>query len=344
MTSDTRPLVWILGTGGTIAQWASTRLTFVEYSTDKHLDVQQNLERIPEAQQFVRTKAEHLWHVGSGIKTAELLPLAKKVNDIFSDDPEVAGVVVTHGTYSMEETAYWLHLTVKSDKPVVVTGTQRPPSAMGTDADNNLLDALILAGSPEARGKGALLMFNNEIQAAREVTKTNSHRLETFQSRDLGMLGYVDSDLQVKFYRQSTRKHTYQSEFDISKLTDLPRVDIVYAYQDSDGVAVRAFVEAGAEGIILAGGTAGGGIGGGSSSNASRKASGEALREARENGIMVVATNRNGAGQMIRSARQRELGVIAGDNLSAHKARILLRLALTKTRDPEEIQRMYDTY
>lgn len=342
MTSETRPLVWLLGTGGTIAQWGSPRLTFVEYGTGEYLDVHQNLERIPEVQQFVRTKAEHLWNVGSGIKTAELLPLAKKINGLM-EDPEVAGVVVTHGTYSMEETTYWLHLTVKSEKPVVVTGTQRPPSAMGTDADNNLLDALILAGSPEARGKGAMLLFNNEIQAAREVTKTNSHRLETFQSRELGLLGYVDSDLKVKFYRQSTRKHTYETEFDVSNLEDLPRVDIIYAYQDSDSVAVGAFVEAGAQGIVLAGGGAGGGIGGGGGGGA-RADSGEALREARKKGIMVVATNRNGAGQMIRSSQQKEHGVIAGDNLSAQKARILLRLALTKTQDPEDIQRMFDTY
>ena len=271
-----------------------------------------------------------------------MLPLAKKINGLM-EDPEVAGVVVTHGTYSMEETTYWLHLTVKSEKPVVVTGTQRPPSAMGTDADNNLLDALILAGSPEARGKGAMLLFNNEIQAAREVTKTNSHRLETFQSRELGLLGYVDSDLKVKFYRQSTRKHTYETEFDISNLEDLPRVDIIYAYQDSDSVAVGAFVEAGAQGIVLAGGGAGGGIGGGGGGGA-RAEGGQALQEARKKGIMVVATNRNGAGQMIRSSQQKEHGVIAGDNLSAQKARILLRLALTKTQDPEDIQRMFDTY
>jgi L-asparaginase len=340
--SAIRPLVWLLGTGGTIAQWADSRLAFVEYGTDKHIDVHGNLERIPEIQHFVRTKAEHLWNVGSGIKTTELLPLTKRVTQILLN-PEVTGVVVTHGTYSMEETAYWLHLTVRNNKPVVVTGTQRPPSAMGTDADNNLFDALILAGSKDAHGKGVLVTLNNEIQAAREVTKTNSHRLETFQSRELGMLGYVDSDLTVKFYRQSTRRHTYQSEFDISDLVDLPRVDILYAYQDADDVALKAFVSAGAQGVVLAGAQAGGGLGG-TPTGGYQRTGGKAIEEARRAGVMVVATNRNGAGQMIRSGQQRKHGIISGDNLSPQKARILLRLALTITTNPEEIQRMFDEY
>ncbi|MQG73888.1 MAG: asparaginase [SAR202 cluster bacterium] len=339
---DTRPLVWLLGTGGTIAQWADSRLAFVEYGTDKHIDVHGNLERIPEIQEFVRTEAEHLWNVGSGINTTELLPLSRRVSEILLN-PEVSGVVVTHGTYSLEETAYWLHLTVRNTKPVVVTGTQRPPSAMGTDADNNLFDALILAGSEEARDKGVLVAFNNEIQAAREVTKTNSHRLETFQSRELGMLGYIDSDLKVKFYRQSTRRHTHQSEFDIGELMDLPRVDILYAYQDNDDVAVKAFVAAGAKGLVLSGAQAGGGLGG-TPTGGYQRTGGKGIEEARQAGVMVVATNRNGAGQMIRSVQQRKHGIISGDNLSAQKARILLRLALTMTTDPEEIQRMFDQY
>ena len=179
-----------------------------------------------------------------------------------------------------------------------------------------------------------MLCLNDEINAAREVTKTNSHRLETFQSRELGFLGYLDSDLQPVFYRQSTRKHTHQTGFDVSGMTDLPRVDIIYAYQDSDGVAVRAFVEAGAEGIVLAGSGAGGGGPRGS----------DDIRQARQKGVMVVAVNRTGSGRMIRSRMQREDGIIAGDNLSAQKARILLRLALTRTRDPEEIQRMFDEF
>ena len=162
LTADTVPLVWLLGTGGTISLWASPRLTFVEHETGQRIDVHQNLGRIPESQQFVRTKAEQLFFVDSGIKTPELLELSNKINTTFEEDPDVAGVVVTHGTYTMEETAYWLHLTVKSDRPVVVTGCQRPPSAMGTDADNNLLGALILAGSPEARAKGVMICMNDE--------------------------------------------------------------------------------------------------------------------------------------------------------------------------------------
>ena len=227
MSSNDRPLVWLLGTGGTIAQWGSSRTTFYDYGTDERLDVFQNLERIPEVNEYIEVRAEHLWQAGSGtIRTPELLALTNKINGIFEDDPAVDGVVVTHGTSSMEETTYWLNLTVKSEKPVVVTG-MRLPSAMGTDADNNLFGALLLAGSADARDKGTLLMLNDEIQAAREVTKQNSYRLETFGSRELGMLGYMDSDLTPVFYRQATRKHTHQTEFKISGLNGLPRVDIL---------------------------------------------------------------------------------------------------------------------
>jgi L-asparaginase type II len=259
------------------------------------------------------------------------LTLSKRINKIFNEDPEVAGVVVTHGTYTMEETAYWLNLTVKSDKPVVITGTMRPPSAMGTDADNNLLDACILAASSEGRGKGVLLVLNNEIQAAREVTKQNSYRLETFGSRELGMLGYLDSDLRPMFYRMSTRKNTYQTEFDVSNLETLPQVDIAYAYEGASGVVVRALTDAGVAGIVAVA------SGGGPEMTT-------ALVEARQKGVVVVAANRTGAGRVIRTSRQRQDGIVAGDNLSLQKARILLMLALTITKDVERIQTMFDTY
>ena len=337
MTSNQLPVVWVLGTGGTISSWGSPRLTFYEYGVaGQRLDVHQNLERIPEVRDFANVKAEHLWMAGSGsLGPTRWLELTKKINRLFQEDPGISGIVVTHGTSSMEETAYWLNLTVKSEKPVVVTGTMRPPSAMGTDSDNNLLGAIILAGSQEARGKGVTVMLNDEINAAREVTKQNSYRIETFGTRELGFLGYLDSDLKPVFYREPVRKHTYQTEFDVDGLSDLPKVYIVYAYEGADDLVVRALIDAKAPGIVIAGMGAGG---------AGGQVQQEALMEASRQGSIVLSSTRAGSGRVIRTSRHREAGWVAADNLSPHKARILLQLALTKTNDPEEIQRMFDAY
>ena len=336
-TSDKKlPLVWLLGTGGTIAATGAPRLTFYEYGVPgQRLDVHQNLERIPEVKDFAQVKAEHLWQAGSGsLGPTRWLELSKKINSIFQNDSNVNGVVVTHGTSSMEETAYWLNLTVKSQNPVVVTGTMRPPSAMGTDSDNNLLGSIILAGSQEAQGMGVTIMLNDEINAARDVTKQNSYRVQTFGSREVGLLGYVDSDLKPVFYRAPTRKHTYQTEFDVSNLDDLPKVYILYAYEGVDDLLARTLIDAKAPGIVLA--SMGPGAAG--------QALSEALVEARQKGANVVVTTRAGAGRIIRTSVYRKNGMVAGDNLSPQKARILLQLALTRTQDPEEIQRMFDTY
>ena len=336
-TSDKKlPLVWLLGTGGTIAATGAPRLTFYEYGVPgQRLDVHQNLERIPEVKDFAQVKAEHLWQAGSGgLGPTRWLELSKKINSIFQNDSNVNGVVVTHGTSSMEETAYWLNLTVKSQNPVVVTGTMRPPSAMGTDSDNNLLGSIILAGSQEAQGMGVTIMLNDEINAARDVTKQNSYRVQTFGSREVGLLGYVDSDLKPVFYRAPTRKHTYQTEFDVSNLDDLPKVYILYAYEGVDDLLARALIDANAPGIVLA--SMGPGAAG--------QALSEALVEARQKGANVVVTTRAGAGRIIRTSVYRKNGMVAGDNLSPQKARILLQLALTRTQDPEEIQRMFNTY
>ena len=336
-TSDKKlPMVWLLGTGGTIAATGAPRLTFYEYGVPgQRLDVHQNLERIPEVKDFAQVKAEHLWQAGSGgLGPTRWLELSKKINSIFQNDSNVNGVVVTHGTSSMEETAYWLNLTVKSQNPVVVTGTMRPPSAMGTDSDNNLLGSIILAGSQEAQGMGVTIMLNDEINAARDVTKQNSYRVQTFGSREVGLLGYVDSDLKPVFYRAPTRKHTHQTEFDVSNLDDLPKVYILYAYEGVDDLLARALIDANAPGIVLA--SMGPGAAG--------QALSEALVEARQKGANVVVTTRAGAGRIIRTSVYRKNGMVAGDNLSPQKARILLQLALTRTRDPEEIQRMFNTY
>src|SRR5262249_33047834 len=170
----------------------------------------------------------------------EWLQLAQRINHVLREDVSLAGVVVTHGTATLEETAYFLHLTVKSDKPVVITGAMRPPTAVGTDADLNLLDATRLAVCPAAGGRGVLTVLNNETQSARDVTKMTAFRVETFTSRELGFLGYVDSDAQVVFYRAVTRPHTTATPFDVTELHELPRVDIIYAYGGADGVLVDA--------------------------------------------------------------------------------------------------------
>ena len=270
-----------------------------------------------------------------GLGPTRWLELSKKINGLFEEDPDISGIVVTHGTSSMEETAYWLNLTVKSEKPVVVTGTMRPPSAMGTESDNNLLGSIILAGSKEAQGMGVTVMLNDEINAARDVTKQNSYRIQTFGTRELGFLGYLDSDLKPMFYREPMRKHTHQTEFDVSNLEDLPKVYIVYAYEGADDLVVRALIEAKAPGIVIAGMGAGG---------AGGQIQQDALIEASKQGAIIVSSTRAGSGRVIRTSRHREAGWVAADNLSPHKARILLQLGLTKTHDPEEIQRTLDTY
>ena len=334
--ADQLPLVWVLGTGGTIAAWGAPRLKFFEYGVPgMRLDVHDNLEQIPEVDQFARVKAEHLIQAGSGgLGDSGWLMVANKVNNLFQDDPEISGIVVTHGTSSLEETAYWLNLTVQSEKPVVVTGTMRPPSAMGTEAYNNLLGAIVLAGSQEAHGMGVTVMLNDEINAAREVTKQNSYRVETFGTRELGFLGYLDSDLKPLFYRRPTRKHTYQSEFDVSGLDALPQVEVLYSYEGASDLQARALVDAGVDGIVV--GSMGPGAVG--------QQVNDALLDARSKGITVVVTTRAGAGRIIRTSVYEQEGIVAGDNLSPQKARILLQLALTRTKDPEQIQQIFNVY
>ena len=280
-------------------------------------------------------EAEDLVSVGStAIGPPEWLMLARRINEISREDEDVAGVVVTHGTATLEETAYFLHLTVKSSRPVVVTGAMRPPTSLGTDADVNLLDAVRVASSSDAARMGVLTVLSNEIQSAREVTKANTFRLETFRPNELGFLGYADSDGTVVFYRAPTRKHTTATPFDIAELKTLPRVDIAYAYAGADGLLVRALVEAGVAGIVA------GGLGSGGSPSKMMAA----LKTATQTGIPVVIATQTGNGRVVRTRRYDEDGYIVADNLSPKKTRILLMLALTKTKDPEEIQRMMLTY
>ncbi len=321
------PLIKVVATGGTIANTPSGRLHAGEV-----------VEAIPDLKKAARLEIEELMRVGSSsISVANWLTLAKRINEIFAKESEVKGVVVTHGSNTVEETGYFLSLTVKSDKPLVLTAAQRQFTTLSSDSPKNFLQAVRVAASDQAKGKGALIVVNDTIHAAREVTKLISYRLETYSSKDLGALGFVDED-QVTFYRAPTKKHTAASQFDVRNLQKLPRVDIIYSYADADGVLIDAAVEQGkADGIVIAAFPTG----------SPTPAMDKTIAKVIAKGIPVVITNRGGMGR-VRDTRGQPGGerssYVWGDNLTPQKARILLMLALTKTKDPKELQRIFAEY
>ena len=328
------PSVHIVATGGSIAGVGPDRLDYILYpELGQHLTIQQSLERVPEVMSVAQVSSEDLISVGStAIGAPEWVRLAARINDLLQGP--VDGLVVTHGTATLEETAYFLHLTVKSSKPVVVTGAMRPPTSISTDADLNLLDAVRVAASPQASGLGVLTILNNEIQCARDVTKANTFRVETFKPNELGFLGYSDSDGQVVLYRAPLRKHTVSTPFRVDESTVLPRVDIVYSYAGSDGMLIDAVAGHGSPGLVVAG------FGGGTFPPLVI----EAAARAAEGGITVVLASRSSAGRVVMTPAKERQGFIVSDNLLPQKARVLLMLALTQTTDREQIQQMFLEY
>jgi len=330
------PLVHVIGTGGSISCIGEGRADFLDYNYgDRHFSIEEMLAHVPEVNAIARVRCEQFMNAyGGEVSPDRWLGLARRINRIFRDEPDTAGIAITHGTSTLEETAYFLNLTVRSPKPVVVTGAMRPMTAMSNDAEVNLFDCVRVAAASDAAGRGVLVVLNNQIQAAREVTKTSTSRLDTFKSADLGFIGYADSDGQIVFYRSSTRRHTCESEFDIERIDVLPRVDIAYAYSGVDGVAVDALVKAGTQGLVSAGLGSGG----------APRAFLDALSSAAEVGIPVVVTSQAGSGRAMARKAAAERGFLFGDNLLPRKARILLTLALANTHDGAEIQRMFDIY
>lgn len=330
------PLVWVLATGGTIAGQGASTTALTEYKTG--LLGEQLVAGVPEIAKVARVRVEQVANVSStDITVAHWLTLARRINAIFDDDPRVAGVVVTHGTNTLEETAYFLHLTVKHDRPVVMVGAMRPATAMSADGPLNLLNAIRTAVSPEARGHGVLVVLNDEINGARDVTKANTYRVETFRAPELGLLGYVDGD-RVSFYRASTRRHTARSEFDVAGLAALPKVDILYSYVQPSVGLVKALVAEGARGIVFAG------TGAGLLSTAEREALTPVLAQAGTARPVLVRSNRTGNGRVVGREDYDRLGMVPADNLTPQKARVLLMLALTRTVDPAEIRRIFEQY
>ncbi len=326
--------VTILATGGTIAGTGASSTTTVGY-TAATVGVQRLIQAVPELAKVANVSGEQVFQIASENMTNEhWLTLAKRVNVLLAQ-ANVDGIVITHGTDTLEETAYFLHLVVKSRKPVVLVGAMRPSTAISADGPINLYNAVLLAASPEAAGKGVLVAMNDQIQSGRDVSKSNTSAPDAFRSPDLGMLGYFQGG-KAFFYRQVVRKHTVDTEFDVSALAALPQVDIVYGYANMGPVAVDAFMAAGAKGIVHAG------VGNGSLAAKTKPA----LVSARAKGAIVVRASRVGQGILARNgeANDDELDFVAADTLNAQKARILLMLALTKTGSTKDIQRMFYTY
>ena len=329
------PLVVVLSTGGTIAGRGGSTTSLTEYKSGS-IPGSELVDAVPEIKSYARVRVEQIANIGStNMNPAVWLKLATRINAIFSEDPQVAGIVVTHGTNTLEETAYFLNLTVKHDKPVVLVGAQRPATAISADGPLNLLNGIRVAGAAVARGKGVLVVMNEEINGARDVTKSNTYRVEAFRSGELGYLGYVDAD-EVTFYRASTKRHTARSEFDVSTLGSLPRVEILYAYAEPGVDMVKALGAAGASGIVIAGTGAGG-------MSDPERASIKALGPL-ETRPIIVRSNRTGNGRVIPRKEYDAEHMVPADNLNPQKARILLMLALTRTRDLAEIRRMFREY
>ncbi len=318
------PRVRLVATGGTISNRSGGRLTAEEL-----------VASIPGIEKYVRPEFEQFTNVPSGSLTLkQWIALANRINSTFADEPDLAGIVVTSGTDTLEEIAYFLDLTVRSEKPVVVVGSMRNPSALGYEGGANLLEGYRVAGDARSRGKGVLVVLNDEINSARDVTKTDAHRLDTFQSRAYGILGVVDAD-RIVYYRDVVKRHAGKSEFDVSGLDDLPRVDIVMTYQGAPGDAIKSLVDRGAKGIVIAAAGAG----------ATSGTQEEGIRYAVEKGVFVVTTTRTGSGRIAARGSGSSLRFqIQGEDLAPVKARILLMLALTKTSDGAEIQRMFTEY
>src|SRR6202795_4276928 len=333
-TGQALPNVVILANGGTIAGSGATSTTSVGYKAAP-VPVQALIDAVPELKKIATVRGEQVFQIASQNMTNDYwLKLAKRVNDLLHQ-PEVSGIVVPHGTDTLEETAYFLNLVSKSEKPVVIVGAMRPSTALSADGPINLYNAVLIAGSKEAVGKGVLVCLNDQINAARDVTKTNTSTADTFKSPELGILGYVQGN-RVAFYRLPARKHTLNSEFDISGVEKLPNVEIAYGFANVSRTAVDAFAASGVDGIVYAG------VGDGNPSQLTE----QALADARAKGILIVRSARAGSGIVARNneVNDDQRDFVVSDTLNPQKARILLTVALTKTKDTKELQRIFYEY
>ncbi|MCP3140553.1 type II asparaginase [Pyxidicoccus xibeiensis] len=331
--SEGKARIRILATGGTIAG-AQTRQEDSAYKAGA-LDVEQLIAAVPSLKQLASLGGEQVANIGSqDMNDAVWLKLARRINALLAT-PDVDGIVVTHGTDTMEETAYFLNLVIRSDKPVVLVGAMRPATALGADGPANLYNAVAVATHPGARGRGVLVVMNDEVHAARNVIKTNTTNVKSFESPNRGAAGLVHTG-KVTWFEPVDTKHTHRSELSLEKVEKLPRVDILYAHANMSADLLEAAVKSGARGLVIAG------VGNG---NMSQQAL-EVLARAVKQGVAVVRSTRLMSGLVLRNSEvdDDKLGFVASGELNPAKSRVLLQLALTRTKDPAQLQRYFQEY
>jgi L-asparaginase len=328
-----KPKVVIVATGGTIAGSAESQTSAGYQSGAVGVDILINA--VPQLKDIAVVTGEQVASIGSQDMNDEVwLKLGKKVNELLAK-PDVAGVAITHGTDTMEETSYFLNLVVKSDKPVVLTGSMRPSTAMSADGPLNIYNAVAIAADPGAKGRGVLVAVDDDIHSGHDIVKTHSTDVATMRSGEAGLIGATLFGKQT-WYRSPTCVHTKKSEFSIDGVTTLPRVDIIYAHANMSPDLITAAVQNGAKGIVMAG------VGDGNMTAHSV----EALKAAIAKGVVVVRSSRTNGGIIRRNIELNDdqLGTVASMELNPPKARVLLQLALLKTKDAKTIQGYFDRY
>ena len=323
----------ILATGGTIAGFGPSETEPGYRPGDVAIDAL--IEAVPGLRHLAQVQGEQLAQIGSqDMSDALWLKLAARINSLLAAD-EADAIVVTHGTDTMEETAYFLHLVVKSDRPVVLTGAMRPPSSLSADGPLNLYNAVAVAALPDSRGRGAIVVLNDDIHSGRDVTKANTTDVQAFVSPGPGLLGTASYG-QIRYFRQPSRLHTTASEWSAGGLTSLPRVDVVYAHANMPVDLIESSVARGARGLVVAG------MGNGNTTARARAA----LAEVVKRGVVVVRSTRVVSGDVTRNAEVDDdaHGFVAADQLNPQKARVLLQLCLTRTSDPAAVQDAFYRY
>ena len=328
------PQVKILATGGTIAGTASSSTQMTGYKAG-NLGVQVLINAVPQIKQYAEVSGEQVSNIGSENMTDKIwLKLAKRCNELLAD-PNVSGIVITHGTDTLEETAYFLNLTAKCNKPIVLVGAMRPSNALSADGPANLYNAVAVAGDPSAAGKGVMVVMNDRVLGARDVTKTNTTGVETFQSPNAGQLATIHNG-KVLWDATPVTKHTTQTQFKVDGLDKLPKVGVVYQHAGVEGIQAQALVDAKYDGIVTAG------VGNGNL----HKSTFPIIEKAAKDGIAIVRSSRVPTGSTTKDAEvdDAKYGFVSSGSLNPQKARVLLMLALTQTKDPKEIQKIFDQY